>query len=146
MRYLLCAWLCLLAAPLLSLADGPTLKEARQRWLRGNYEEARSIYEELARDAKQKTPATIGLSNAFIINEVYANALKADKDFRPSEYQSGMLLLEKYSRGEALEAFDKALTINPNAAEALDGKGIAALQKFEIKDAEQFAEQALKIN
>jgi tetratricopeptide (TPR) repeat protein len=272
MRYLLFAFLCLLTAPLLGLADGPTLKEARQRWLRGNYEEARSLYEELAKDAKHKTPATIGISKAlqskgeydkaldliesalkdnaadvdllarqaellylrgrwedaeksvvealkaskdhllarwvqaqiqwdrgdlkaadvgfrwfvrtytdrsnadmdikdpedlllvglagsenarwhnladqfnFILNEVYADALKADKDFWPSEYQSGVLLLEKYNRGEALEAFDKALTINPNAAEALVGKGNAALQKYEIKDAEQFAEQALKIN
>jgi len=57
-----------------------------------------------------------------------------------------MLLLEKYNRGEALDAFDKALTINPNAAEALIGKGSAALQKYEIKEAEQLAERALKIN
>jgi tetratricopeptide (TPR) repeat protein len=272
MRYLLCAWLVLLAAPLLGLADEPTLKEARKRWLRGNYEEARSIYEEVVKDAKQKIPATIGLSKAlqskgeydkalevidaalkdeaadadllarraellylrgrwedadkaiaealkaskehflarwiqaqiqwdrgelkeadtgfrwfvrtysqrsendkdikdpdelllvglagsenarwhsladqftFILNEVYADALKADKDFWLSEYNSGLLLLEKYNRGEAVDAFNKALTINPNAAEALVGKGAAALQQLEIKEAEDFAEQALKIN
>jgi tetratricopeptide (TPR) repeat protein len=83
---------------------------------------------------------------SFILTEVYGDALKNDKNFWPAELQAGLLLLEKYNRGEALPAFDKALTINPNAAEALVGKGIAALQKFEIKEAESFAEQALKIN
>ena len=56
------------------------------------------------------------------------------------------MLLEKYKRGEALDAFDKALTINPNAAEALVGKGLAALQKFEVQAAQQFADHALRIN
>ena len=88
------------------------------------------------------------LSDQFrvILNDVYGDALKNEKDFWPAEYQAGMLLLEKYNRGEALDAFDKALAINPRAAVALVGKGLAALQKFETKDAEQFAEQALAIN
>jgi tetratricopeptide (TPR) repeat protein len=253
-------------------AEGPSLKEARQRWLRGNYEEARSIYEALAKDAKQATLAAVGLSRTLqsqgeydkalevldaalrenphsadlqagradllylrgrwndaaqtaekalalkpehflarwiraqvardrgdlksadadcrwfvrtytersnkdqdikdpdelllvglagsenarwhnlsdqyrvVLNDVYGDALKNDKDFWPAEYQAGMLLLEKYNRGEALDAFDKALAINPRAAPALVGKGSAALQKFETKDAEQFAERALAIN
>jgi Flp pilus assembly protein TadD len=82
----------------------------------------------------------------FILNEVYGDALKADKDLWPAEYQAGMLLLEKYNRGEAKAAFDKALTINPRAAEALVGKGRAALQQLELKDAEEFASKALVIN
>src|SRR5262249_8864273 len=41
---------------------------------------------------------------------------------------------------------DKALAINPRAAEALVGKGRAALQQLELKDAEQFAERALAVN
>jgi tetratricopeptide (TPR) repeat protein len=82
----------------------------------------------------------------FILNEVYGDCLKTDKNFWPAEYQAGMLLLEKYNRGEALAAFDKALTINPHAAEALVGKGVAALQKYEFKDAERLAEHALRIN
>jgi len=82
----------------------------------------------------------------FILNDVYGDALKAEKNFWRAEYQAGALLLEKYNRGDALAAFDKALTINPNAAEAHVGKGYAALQKLEIKDAERSAERALKIN
>src|SRR5438874_2142629 len=57
-----------------------------------------------------------------------------------------MLLLEKYNRGEAADAFNKALKINPNAAEIYVGRGIAALQKLEFKEAEEAAEKALKIN
>ncbi|HEV3256806.1 MAG TPA: tetratricopeptide repeat protein [Gemmataceae bacterium] len=83
---------------------------------------------------------------SFILNEVYGDALKADKDFWPAEHQAGMLLLEKYNRGEALDALDKALAINAHAAEALVGKGTAALQQFEVRDAERLAERALKIN
>jgi tetratricopeptide (TPR) repeat protein len=83
---------------------------------------------------------------SFILNEVYSDAVKADKDFWPAEYQAGMLLLEKYNRPEAEAAFDKALKINPSAAEALVGKGTLALMGFQIKEAERFAERALKMN
>src|SRR5208283_4530556 len=49
-----------------ALADGPaTLKQARQRWLHGNYDEARTLYQELAKDAKTRTAANIGLSRAW---------------------------------------------------------------------------------
>jgi tetratricopeptide (TPR) repeat protein len=265
-----CLLLVLPAFP--TWAEGPTPQEARQRLLHGNYEEARSLYEALAKDAKQKTLAAVGLSRTLqaqgeykkalevldaalgetpnsadlhagraevlylrgrwsdslqaaekalalkpghflarwiraqvardradfktadadcrwfvrtytersnkdddikdpeelllvglagaenarwhnladqfrvILNDVYGDALKNEKDFWPAEYQAGMLLLEKYNRGEALDAFDKALTINPRAALAFVGKGLAALQKYETKDAEQFAERALAIN
>ena len=48
----------------------------------------------------------------FILQEVYGDALKADKSYWPAEYHAGMLLLEKYNRAEGLAALDKALTIN----------------------------------
>src|SRR5262249_27832330 len=82
----------------------------------------------------------------FILNEVYADALRYDKDLWQAEYLAGSLLLEKYNRGEALTAFDKALAINARAAEPLVGKGMAALQKLEFKDADEFAGRALAIN
>ena len=47
---------------------------------------------------------------------------------------------------EALDAFDKALKINPSASEVLAARGVAALQQMEVKDAERFAERALKFN
>jgi cellulose synthase operon protein C len=265
---------CLFAVYLTALATAaePTLKEARARWLHGNYGEAREQYEALAKDVKLRPAATVGLSRAlesegeydqalqvveaalkdspkdagllarqaevlylrgrwdeaekvanaaidadknqflarwvriqvyrdrgdlkkadaeckwfvrtytrrdqnddpikspeelllvglagaenarwnnladqftFILQDVYADALKYDKDFWPAEYQAGMLLLEKYNRPEALASFDKALKINASAAEALAAKGVAALMRFEIQEAERLAEQALGIN
>src|SRR5262249_13311136 len=82
----------------------------------------------------------------FILNDLYKDALKEDKDAWYVKQAAGDLLMEKYNRGEALDAFDKALKINPRAAEALVGKAVAAVQKFETKEAEELADQALKIN
>jgi tetratricopeptide (TPR) repeat protein len=272
MKKHLCATLFLLVFLPLAVAAPPTLKEARQRWLSGNYGEAREMFETLAKDAKLRPAATIGLSRTlesegeydkalevvaaslqdhpkdagllarqaellylrgrwdeaekaanaaieankdqflarwvraqiyrdcgdmkkadaeckwfvrtyvqrdekdnpikdpeelvlvglagaenarwnnlsdqfqFILNDVYADALKSDKLYWPAEYQAGMLLLEKYNKPEALKAFDNALKLNPSAAEAIAAKGVLALTKLEIKDAERFAEQALNIN
>jgi tetratricopeptide (TPR) repeat protein len=88
------------------------------------------------------------LSNQFkfILNDVYADALKYDKAQWQAEALSGALLLEKYNRPEAEKSFDKVLELNPRAAEALVGKGLLAVDKYEFKQAEDFAERALKIN
>jgi tetratricopeptide (TPR) repeat protein len=82
----------------------------------------------------------------FILNNVYKDALEYDKAYWPAEYQAGLLLLEKYNRLEALDAFNKALKINASCAEALVAKGVAALMKVEINEAKRLAEQALGIN
>jgi tetratricopeptide (TPR) repeat protein len=82
----------------------------------------------------------------IVLNDVYGAAIRNDKDYWPAEYQAGMLLLEKYNQPQALEAFDKALVINPNAALAFVGKGVAALQKYEARSAELFANRAIRIN
>ena len=47
---------------------------------------------------------------------------------------------------DAQQAFDNALKINPKAAEALVGKGQIALQQYEMKDADKFADEAIKAN
>jgi tetratricopeptide (TPR) repeat protein len=83
---------------------------------------------------------------SFILNEVIADALKADPDLWSAEFMAGSMLLEKYNRPGAVDAFDKALKLNPKAADALVGKGQAALQKFDLKEAEAFADRALKVN
>jgi tetratricopeptide (TPR) repeat protein len=265
----LSACVFVLCATTLSAAS---LKEARVRWLKGNYEEAQSEYEDLVKDAKTRSPASIGLSKTLqsqgqydkartvidtalksmprdadllarkaellhlrgkwdeaeksveaalaikdkhllakwvraqlyrdrgevkkadtevksivriysdvvntdkeikdpdelvlvalasaenarwnaisdefqvILEDLLGDAFKNDKQYWPAELHAGLLLLEKYNRGEAVAAFDKVLTINPSAAEALVAKGVAGLMRFEIKDAENFAERALKIN
>lgn len=83
---------------------------------------------------------------SFILNEVYGDALKYEPELWVAEYLIGCMLLEKFNRPDAVEAFDKALKLNPNAAEPYVGKGQAALQKFDLKEAEEFANEALKRN
>jgi tetratricopeptide (TPR) repeat protein len=88
------------------------------------------------------------LSDQFsvILNDVYGDALRYEPAFWLAEYEAGMLLLEKYNYGEARDAFEKALKLNPQAAEVYVGRGTMALQKYEIKDAERDADRALEIN
>ena len=82
----------------------------------------------------------------FIINEVFKEAVKLDKAFWQAEHETGRLYFEKFNKAAAIRAFDRTLAINPRAAETLVAKGMEALQRFEFKDAELFAQQALKIN
>jgi tetratricopeptide (TPR) repeat protein len=82
----------------------------------------------------------------FILKEVYAESVKLDKHFWWGEYEAGRLYLEKYNKADAEKAFDRALIINPRAAEVLACKGISAMQRLELTEAEQYAEQALRIN
>src|SRR5438067_2378181 len=67
-------FLTILANP--AFGDAARLKEARQRWLHGNYEEARALYEELGRDAKDQEAAAIGLSPAWQSEGEYDKALE----------------------------------------------------------------------
>ena len=83
---------------------------------------------------------------SLILNDVLKDALKEDKDFWYGEQLAGELLLEKYNRPDAVDAFDNALKINPKAADPLVGKAHAAMVKFDLKDADAFADQALKQN
>jgi tetratricopeptide (TPR) repeat protein len=89
-----------------------------------------------------------GLADEFesILSELYGGALRIDKSYWPAEYQAGRLLLEKYNYKDALPAFDKVLTINPNAPEPYLGKAIMAMQRLELREAEELIERALKNN
>jgi tetratricopeptide (TPR) repeat protein len=83
---------------------------------------------------------------AFILNEVYRDALKADPDYWQAEAQAGYLLLEKHNRADSAEAFDKALKINPRAVHALVGKGQLALADLDAAAAGRMADQAIAVN
>jgi tetratricopeptide (TPR) repeat protein len=130
--------------------------DAGGRWFVRTYTKRSDAGDDIKDPDQLLTVALAGAENArwnhladqfgFIVNEVCADAVKADKDFWPAEYMAGSLLLEKFNKPEAEDAFDKALKINPAAAEALVGKGTLALMGFQIKQAERFAEQALKVN
>lgn len=90
----------------------------------------------------------LGLSDEFetILNDLFGDAAKSDKDFWPAEVAAGNLLLEKHNRPQALAAFDKALKIDASCPDALVGKGRSAMMRFEFKEAESLAERAMKLN
>jgi cellulose synthase operon protein C len=83
---------------------------------------------------------------AFIINELYADALKVNPDYWIAEHAIGMMLLEKHNRPDAIASFNKALEINPQAAPAMVGLGLAALDKYDLDAAESMARKALAVN
>src|SRR5260370_6452095 len=64
-----------LFSPIAIQAGAPTLKEARERLLRGNYAEARELFTTLAKEAKHKVAASIGLSRSHESEGQYYQAL-----------------------------------------------------------------------
>src|SRR5947209_3630728 len=119
MRYAL-ACLLTLAGGSLATADAPTLAEARQRLLRGNYAEARELYATLAKEADKKIPATIGLSQALQAEGEYDKALAAlDAAVKEAPKSADLLaaraeLLHFCGRwDEAAKVATQALAISP---------------------------------
>lgn len=74
MKYLATLALCLSWSAFVHA--GATLKDARKEWLEGNYAEAREMYEDLAKDAKTRHEATLGLSRAWESQGEYDKAEK----------------------------------------------------------------------
>src|SRR4051794_38173142 len=79
MRYL-CLFLLLLTSANSARSADSSLKEARQRWLHGNYEEARSLYEDLAKNAATRDEAAVGLSHTWQSQGEYDKALAVVDD------------------------------------------------------------------
>lgn len=76
MRYLCACLAALLVAPV-AVADGASLKDARQRLLRGNYAEAREQFTELLKEPKHQAAAAVGLARALQAEGAYDKALAA---------------------------------------------------------------------
>lgn len=89
---------------------------------------------------------SVGAIFNFVVNTLCPDALKNDEHSWQAYYFSGLLLLEKYNRAQAIPEFHRALAINPRATEVLVALGYAALQRREMDEANDFAERALKIN
>ena len=73
MRHLCTLLLCLGFVPL-ALADEGDLKEARKRWLKGNYEEARDLFQKHVKDAKLGPAAAVGVSKSWASEGEYDKA------------------------------------------------------------------------
>lgn len=83
---------------------------------------------------------------SFLVNELYPDAIKADGDYWPAHYESGLLFAEKYNQPEALREFSAALAINPNAAEVHAALAALELQEYKLDEARRHVERALEIN
>src|SRR5262249_50419219 len=68
---------CLVLLGGVSVAHAQTLKDARQRLLRGNYAEAKELYAELAKKPEHRRAATIGRSKPHQAEGEYDSALTA---------------------------------------------------------------------
>src|SRR5262245_62151645 len=118
-RVLAAAGLITVSLVCISSAPAQTIQEARQRLLRGNYAEAQEIYAALAKDAKNRVPATIGLSKALQNEGEYDRALTVVDAALKDSPKSADLLARRadvlYLRGrwaEAEKAADDALKLN----------------------------------
>jgi cellulose synthase operon protein C len=107
MKSSLAAWLFLSFIGAIG-ASKPTPDEARARLLHGNYEEARTLYEAVARDAKNYVLAQVGISRSFESQGEYDKALEAVQIGLQSKPQNADLLARQaelpYLRGRWDEA------------------------------------------
>src|SRR5947209_855604 len=91
---------------------GATLKDARKSLLRGDYVEARELYEVAAKDPKSRVPAVIGISKAFESQGQYDKALDAIDGALKSTPKDGDLLGRRaellYLRGKWVDAEEAA--------------------------------------
>src|SRR5262249_11665422 len=117
MRHLSAA-LLVFAVASLAAADEATLKQARERWLRGNYEEARELYDDAAKDAKVRDAAAIGLSRC---------------DQSIGEYD------------KALEKIDAAIKVSAKNPELLARRAELLHLRGKWEDAEKAADEAVKL-
>src|SRR5436190_2084697 len=70
----ICAGVLLLGRVSPAFAEEATLAEARNRWLKGNYEEARDQYEERDKQPNQTAAAVIGISRCCQSEGAYDKA------------------------------------------------------------------------
>lgn len=83
---------------------------------------------------------------AFLVNELYPDALALEPLFWPAHYESGLLFLEKYNEAEARRSLTTALRINPSSAEVNAALARLELQRFNMDEAKLAIARALEIN
>jgi tetratricopeptide (TPR) repeat protein len=97
----------------------PSLKSARQLWLRGNYDESLEVYEKLREDVKLRPAAAVGVSRVHQSRGEYDKALEAIETALKDAPKDADLLARQadllYLRGrwdEAEKAADAALAVD----------------------------------
>ncbi|CAN5539844.1 hypothetical protein BH10PLA2_BH10PLA2_11460 [soil metagenome] len=127
----------------LAWADVATLKEARERWLRGNYSEAKSLYEKLAKEPAFQVPATIGLSKALQSQGEYEKAFEVVDAAAKTGSQAELLARRAelyYLRGDlehANQDASKAIELKPECFLARWIRGRIYWDRADLKKADE---------
>lgn len=83
---------------------------------------------------------------SFLVNDLYPEAAKADPQYWPADYETGLLFLEKFNEAEAKRALGAALAKNPAAAEVYAALARLAIQNFDLDEAGRALDRAREIN
>jgi len=82
----------------------------------------------------------------FLVNDLYPDALELEPDFWPAPLEMGRLYLEKFNEAEAQRCFEKALALNPQAAEVHAALAELHLVGRDVAAAEAAVTRALEAN
>ncbi|MCH8924256.1 MAG: tetratricopeptide repeat protein, partial [Planctomycetes bacterium] len=82
----------------------------------------------------------------FLVNDLYPDALKLEKGFWPAHLEAGLLFLEKYNQADAAKELQKALLLNPNAAEVHAAVAQLKLIGYDLAAAKTSIDRALELN
>lgn len=82
----------------------------------------------------------------FLVGKLYPALLRRDADFWPAHWEAGKLYLEKYNEAEASRHFQRALAINPQAAEVHASLAEMALTNYDLDVADRELRRACEIN
>jgi tetratricopeptide (TPR) repeat protein len=81
-----------------------------------------------------------------VINDLYEGAIKADPTCWQAAWLQGRLFLTGYREGDARKELNRALLLNPSAADVIVTLGRADLQGYKLADGRRKANEALEIN
>ncbi len=82
----------------------------------------------------------------FLVGELYPDALKAEPDYWPAHYEAALLFLEKHNKADAARQLQRAMEINPRAAEVHVALARLAGEQRDIKSAKASIARALELN
>src|SRR5262245_46658132 len=116
-----------------SEAAEPTLAEARQRWLRGNYEEARAAYRTLAAQERFRAAAAVGLSRVDEAQGRYDDAWNVLADTLSAVPNDADLLARRAELAYTLGRIDLAEKAVAAALAARDDHLLARFVRAQLK-------------
>jgi tetratricopeptide (TPR) repeat protein len=123
-------------------APWPTAMERALALRAGRWEEAASLYEQIARANPSHFEALYSLGMMYLqmqrfedAQQTLGSALKMNPRFAEGFCARGIVLLQMRRREEAIECFDRALAIMPDFVDALSSRATALLEVDRLEEA-----------